>query len=209
MQETRFMFIKRVLRQIYNDQPSDDSNITTNLVNMWLNDAVGAAAKKNYTDNLQMDGVAYANNSFYTSFSQLSITSVSQFIYQLTLPQIPFALGHNEGIGVLQFVDSNGSISDPAIPLSENQVGYYRNMRAIPNKILYFSEGLFLYAISTLQLNNYTGSVRIVSGGDNTNINSILNVPDDYKPIMIDYIKNQLAWERAQPRINTNDGTDA
>lgn len=209
MQETRFMFIKRVLRQIYNDQPSDDSNITTNLVNMWLNDAVGAAAKKNYTDNLQMDGVAYANNSFYTSFSQLSITSVSQFVYQLTLPQIPFALGHNEGIGVLQFVDSNGSISDPAIPLSENQVGYYRNMRAIPNKILYFSEGLFLYAISTLQLNNYTGSVRIVSGGDNTNINSILNVPDDYKPIMIDYIKNQLAWERAQPRINTNDGTDA
>lgn len=209
MQETRFMFIKRVLRQIYNDQPSDDSNITTNLVNMWLNDAVGAAAKKNYTDNLQMDGVAYANNSFYTSFSQLSIMSVSQFVYQLTLPQIPFALGHNEGIGVLQFVDSNGSISDPAIPLSENQVGYYRNMRAIPNKILYFSEGLFLYAISTLQLNNYTGSVRIVSGGDNTNINSILNVPDDYKPIMIDYIKNQLAWERAQPRINTNDGTDA
>lgn len=209
MQETRFMFIKRALRQIYNDQPSDDSNITTNLVNMWLNDAIGAAAKKNYTDNLQMDGVAYVNNSFYTSFSQLPITAVSQFVYQLTLPQIPFALGNNEGVGVLQFVDSAGNISDPAIPLSENQVGYYRNMRAIPNKILYFSEGLFIYAISTLQLNNFTGSVRIVSGGDNTNLNSVLNVPDDYKPIMIEYIKNQLAWERAQPRINTNDGTDS
>jgi hypothetical protein len=209
MQETRFMFIKRALRQIYNDQPSDDSNITTNLVNMWLNDAIGSAAKKNYTDNWQMDGVAYVNNSFYTSFSQLPITSVSQFIYQLTLPHIPYALGNNEGVGVLQFVDSNGNISDPAIPLSENQVGYYRNMRPIPNKILYFSEGVFLYMISTLQLNNFTGSVRIVSGGDNTNLNSILNVPDDYKPIMIEYIKNQLAWERSQKRIETNDGSDA
>jgi hypothetical protein len=203
------MFIKRALRQIYNDQPSDDSNITTNLVNMWLNDAIGAAAKKNYTDNLQMDGIAYVNNSFYTSFSQLPITAISQFVYQLTLPQIPFALGNNEGVGVLQFVDSAGNISDPAIPLSENQVGYFRNMRPIPNKILYFPEGLFLYAISTLQLNNFTGSVRMVSGGDNTNLNSVLNVPDDYKPIMIEYIKNQLAWERAQPRINTNDGSDS
>jgi hypothetical protein len=209
MQETRFMFIKRALRQIYNDQPSDDSNITTNLVNNWLGDAIGAAAKKNYTDNLQMDGVAYVNNSFYTTFSGLAIISVDQFTYQMTLPQIPFALGNNEGVGVLQFVDNAGNISDPAIPLSENQVGYFRNLRPIPNKILYFSEGIFLYAISTLQLNNFTGKVRIVSGGDNTNLNSILNVPDDFKPIMIEYIKNQLAWERAQNRISTNDGSDA
>lgn len=209
MQETRFMFIKRALRQIYNDQPSDDSNITTNLVNMWLGDAIGAAAKKNYTDNLQMDGTAYVNNSFYTTFSGLPVTSTDQFTYQMKLPQIPFALGNNEGVGVLQFVDSDGNISDPAIPLSENQVGYFRNLRPIPNKILYFSEGIFLYAISTLQLNDFTGKVRIVSGGDNTDLNSILNVPDDYKPIMIEYIKNQLAWERAQPRINTNDGTDS
>jgi hypothetical protein len=208
--ETRFSFIKRLLRQIYNDQPSDDSNITTNLVNRWLNDAIGAAAKKNYTDNLQMDGVAYVNNSFYTTFSGLAITQgPDQFTYQMTLPQIPVGLGNNEGVGVLQFVDSNGNISDPAIPLSENQVGYFRNMRPIPNKILYFSEGSFLFAISTLQLNNFTGKVRMVSGGDSTNLNSTLNVPDDYMPVMVEYIKNQLAWERAQARVATNDGVES
>lgn len=208
--ETRFSFIKRLLRQIYNDQPSDDSNITTGLVNRWLNDAIGVAAKKNYTDNLQMDGIAYVNNSFYTTFSSIPVSSTSdQFTYQMTLPQIPVGLGNNEGVGVLQFVDSDGNISDPAIPLSENQVGYFQNLRPIPNKILYFSEGVFLYAISTLQLNNYMAKVRIVSGGDSTNMNSIVNIPDDYMPLMVEYIKNQLAWERAQPRINTNDGTDA
>lgn len=208
--ETRFSFIKRLLRQIYNDQPSDDSNITTGLVNRWLNDAIGVAAKKNYTDNLQMDGIAYVNNSFYTTFSSIPVSSTNdQFTYQMTLPQIPVGLGNNEGVGVLQFVDSDGNISDPAIPLSENQVGYFQNLRPIPNKILYFSEGVFLYAISTLQLNNYMAKVRIVSGGDSTNMNSIVNIPDDYMPLMVEYIKNQLAWERAQPRINTNDGTDA
>ena len=59
---TRKTFIERILRQIYNGQPSDDSNITFNLVNQWLNDAIGVAAKKNYTDSIQMDGVAYVNN---------------------------------------------------------------------------------------------------------------------------------------------------
>ena len=46
---TRNAFIERILRQIYNGQPSDDSNITYNLVNQWLNDAIGLAVKKNYT----------------------------------------------------------------------------------------------------------------------------------------------------------------
>lgn len=207
--ETRFSFIKRLLRQVYNDQPSDDSNITINLVNRWLNDAIGSAAKKNYTDNLAIDGIAYVNNSFYTTFSQLPITLYSQFTYQMTLPQIPVGLGANEGVGVLQFVDSEGNISDPAIPMTENQVGYFRSLRPIPNKILYFSEGVFLYAITSLQLDQYTGKVRMVSGGDSTNLNSIINVPDDYIPVMVEYIKNQLAWERSQARINTNDGTDS
>ena len=59
---TRKIFIERILRQIYNGQPSDDSSITFNQVNQWLNDAIGVAAKKNYTDSIQMDGVAYVNN---------------------------------------------------------------------------------------------------------------------------------------------------
>lgn len=61
---TRNIFIERILRQIYNGQPSDDSSITYSLVNQWLNDAIGLAAKKNYTDGIQMDGIAYVNNSF-------------------------------------------------------------------------------------------------------------------------------------------------
>jgi len=66
---TRYALIERILRQIYNGQPSDDSSITYNLVNQWLNDAIGLAVKKNYTDSIQMDGIAYINNSFYTTYT--------------------------------------------------------------------------------------------------------------------------------------------
>jgi hypothetical protein len=206
---TRYQFCERVLRAVYGDQPNDDSNITVNLVNAWLQDGIGIAAQKNYKENGAIEGIQFVNNSFYTVFRNIPITSYEQFIFQLQLPQIPFGLGKNEGIGTLQFVDTNGNVSDPAIPLSENQVGLYPNMRPIPNKTLYYPEGIFLYAISDLLLDiGYTGKVRMVSGGDSTNINSILNVPDDYIPVCMDYCIKMLRQERAQPRDIANDGED-
>lgn len=206
---TRLQLIRRILRQVYGGMSSVDANITDGLVNNWLSDSIAFAAKKNYLENGQIDGINYVNNSFYTTFKNLVVTPYEQFSYQLTLPQIPVGLGNNQGVGTLQFVDSDGNVSDPAIPLSENQVGYFRGLRPILNKILYYPEGTFLYSLSTLQLDQYTGKVRMVSGGDATDLNSIINVPPDYFPDMTEYISKQLSYERAQPKIQTDDGSDA
>jgi hypothetical protein len=206
---TRLQLIRRILRQVYGGQPPIDSNITDNLVNNWLTESIADAAKKNYLENLQIDGIAYANNSFYTTFKNIPVSQYEPFFYQLTLPQIPVGLGNNEGVGTLQFVDSDGNISDPAIPLSENQVGYYRSLRPIPNKILYYSEGIFIYAISALQLDSFTAKVRMVSGGNANDLSSIINVPDEYLADITAYVSKMLAWERQQIKIPTDDGVDA
>lgn len=208
MGSTRYQICERILRAVYGEQPSDDSNVTVNLVNSWLMDAVAIAAKQNYKENIQIDGINYTNNSFYTTFKGLSIIQYEDFVFQMTLPQLPLGVGRTEGIGTLQFVDANGNVSDPAIPLSENEVGYYQNMRPIPNKTLYYPEGQYIYIISVLQLFNYTGKVRMISGGDSTDINSILNVPDDYMPVVVKYCSDMLRQERAQPRDASNDGVD-
>lgn len=206
---TRYTLCETILRAVYGEQPNDDSNITVNLVNQWLNNGISLATKLNYKENLQIDGVTYVNNSFYTTFRGLVITSTAEnFLYQLTLPQIPLGIGRTEGIGTLQFVDVNGFVTDNAIPISENQVGYFNNMRTIPNKTLYYPEGQFLYMISTEPLDTYTGKVRMISGGDSTNINSILNVPDDYLDTIIRYCSDRLKQERAQPKVLTNSGVD-
>lgn len=205
---TRQQFIERNLRQIYGGQPTDDSDITINLVNNWLNDAIAIAAKSNYTDAIKLEGIGYLNNSFYTKFRNLSVSSEEQFTYKITLPQVPFGIGVNEGIGTLQFVDADGNVSLPCIPLSEKQIGYYQSMRPIADKILFFPEGEFIYAKSTLLLTQYTANVRMVSGGDSTDLSSTLSVPSDYYPIMVNYLKEQLAFERAQIKDTSNDGAD-
>jgi hypothetical protein len=205
---TRKTFIERILRQIYNGQPSDDSSITFNQVNQWLNDAIGVAAKKNYTDSIQMDGVAYVNNSFYTSYSSLTISQVDNTTFKFTLPQIPVALGKNEGIATLQFSNSKSPTSFGAVPLSMNQVGYQDTLRPIQNKVVYWPQGQEVYMSTGIPLTAYKANVRMVSGGDSTDLNSTLIIPDDYVPIMVEYIKAQLAFERSRPIDASNDGVD-
>lgn len=208
---TRYIFIERILRQLYNGQPSDDSNITFQLVNQWLNDGIGVAVKKNYTESIQMDGVAYINNAFYTSFKGLSVVAVGNEgqTYQVALPQIPIGIGKNEGIAMLQFVDSNISkTSHTAVPLSMNQVAYFDSMRPVQNKILYWNEGQVVNIKSSIILSKYTANVKMISGGDSTDLSSTLLIPDDYIPVIVEYIKAQLAFEMSRPIDVTNDGVN-
>jgi len=205
---TRYALIERILRQIYNGQPSDDSSITYNLVNQWLNDAIGLAVKKNYTDSIQMDGVAYVNNSFYTTYSELDITSVDNTTFKLDLPQIPLGLGKNEGVSTLQFSNSKTPTTFGAVPLSMNQVGYQDTLRPIQNKVLYWSQGKEIYMSTGIPLNAYKATVRMISGGNSSDLNSTLIIPDDYVPIIVEYIKGQLAFEKSRPIDTANDGVD-
>jgi len=206
---TRYQLIERVLRQIYNGQPSDDSNITYGLVNQWLNDAIGAAARKNYTDNIQIDGISYINNSFYTTFKNLDIEAetVDNVTYRVDLPSIPVALGKNEGVATLQFVGDKKT-SQTAIPLSMNQIAYQEQLRPIQNKIAYWVEGKNIYVKSSIPLTSYKATIRMVSGGDSTDLDSTLIIPDDYMPVVIEYIKGQLVFEKSRPIDQSNDGVD-
>jgi hypothetical protein len=209
--ETRLSLIKRILRQIYSGQPTEDSNITVNLVNKWMNDGLALAAKENYKEAIAIDGMGYINNSFYCTYSGLTITtdSTDNQTYMFTLPQIPLGFSRNQGIGKIQFKDPQNFTSLDAIPLSMNQVAYIDRLPPVQNKILYWSEGVFVRCKTPIQLFNYTATVKMVSAGDATDLESIINVPDDYIAAVIAYVKEQLAWERNQPQPAANDGEDS
>lgn len=202
--------MERCLTQIYGGVPTDDIEISFDLLNVWLSDAIAVAAKTCYKESIQIEGIGYVNNSFYTTFSGLAITTddTDNLCYKLTLPEIPVGIGRNEGIASLRFKDSNGFVSLTAIFLSIAQQAYADSMRPIPNKILAWPEGSTVRMKTPLQLFNYTGIVKIISGGDATDLNSTLNVPPDYFPVMTEYIKQQLGFQRAQPQDTVNDGAD-
>lgn len=211
---TRRAIIQRVLRQAYGGIVSDDSMITELLANQYLNDALGYVAKSNYVDSIKIDGISYVNNSFYTTFSGLTITQEDIFTYRVTLPQIPIGIGQNEGVASLRLQSSsqNGNTgkSLDCVPMSMNQVAINGQRRKIPNKYEYWPEGGYLYIQTTGQEINlgYTAIVRMVSGGDSTDLDSQLNIPDDYMGGIIEYFKAQLGFELSRVQDSSNDGAD-
>lgn len=206
----RVTYIERVRRLIYNGQPSDDSVITVGMVNVLLNDAIGIAAKANYKENLSIDGVAYVNNSFYTTFKGLAVTEDSQFVYKVTLPQIPFGVGNSEGISSLVFKDfESKQLSQSVIWLTANQATYFDTMRPIPNKIQALSQGQNVLIKTTLMLDQYTANATMISGGLNNDLDGELNVPADYLPIMDSYLITKLLQSKQIPIDASNDGLDA
>lgn len=205
---TRRDYIEQVRREIYNGNAPNDATITVGLVNQWLNQAIGVCVKKNYSDSYQIEGINYINNSFYTTYKGIAVTKDENFLYKLTLPQIPFGIGKNEGISMLQFKGTDSQVSYTAVPLSTNQVTIQSGMRPIPGKLLYYPEGIYCYVLTTLGLFQYTATVKLISGGDSTDLDSVLNVPDDYLIYATEYIQKQLLLEKSQPTDTVNDGTD-
>ena len=203
----RITYIEQIRRFIYNGQPPSEATVTIGLVNVWLNQAIGVAAQKNYTDNVTLDGIAYINGSFYTTYKNIAVTKDEQFLYKVQLPHIPFGLGDDEGVSELILTDGVQN-AYPTIWINQNQRTYYRGMRNIPNKLISYSEGEFIYIQSNIPLTALTAKVTMVSGGDSTNINSTLNVPDNYFPVMTEYLVKNLMTERNVPADVTNDGTD-
>lgn len=62
----RHDLIEQIRIQIYGEQPPDDASIDELLVNQYLNQGIGIAAKQNYKDNIQLESIGFVNNSFYT-----------------------------------------------------------------------------------------------------------------------------------------------
>lgn len=204
----RRTYIERIRRQVYNGQPNDDATITVGLVNSYINDAIAVAAKTCYTDSIKLDGIAYVNGGFYTTYKGLSISADENFIWKVALPHIPHGLGQDEGVSTLQIKDELHNISLPVIWITQAQKSYYQTMRSVPNKVLAFQESKYVYIITPILLSDYTASVTMVSGGSSTDLDSEINVPQDYFPLMTDYILKQLLVEKSQKQDLSNDGID-
>lgn len=206
---TRKTYIERVLRLIYGGYVTDDSEITVGMVNNLLPDALATAAKQNYKEAVGIDGIGYVNGSFYTTYKGIVPSFDEKYLWKVALPEIPVGIGENYGISTIQLKDSAKNLTYSLIPITENQKSYYQTMRNIPNKTLFYYEGKYAYIISTLILNQYTANITMISGGDPTDLNSELNVPPDYLPMMDQYLLTKLTASRLAPKDNVNDGADS
>jgi hypothetical protein len=207
---TRYQLIEQILRAVYGDQPRDDSTITPNLVNQYINQGLALAVHNQYKESLQIDGVSYINNSFYSTYKNIPIVQDQNLLWRVQLPSVPLAIGRNDAVADVRLVKNNNEGID-GIPLSINQKGYQFTMKRIPNRFLYYYEGDKLFILSSLLLNLYTANITLISGGgagnnSTTDLNSTLNAPEDIIPLIVEYVVKALMAMRQVPQDITNDG---
>lgn len=204
---TRAELIEQILRAVYGDQPRDDSSITPNLVNLYINQGTASAIRSQLKDSVNLDGVTYINNAFYFTYKNLPILQEENLLWKVELPQVPFGIGRNEGVANLR-VKKNNKTSIDAIPISIAQKGYFYTMKNIPNRMVYYTEGKLAFIVSSTILNTFTASVTMISTGNSSDPNSTVSIPDDYIPFVIDYAVKALVASRGLPKDMNNDGED-
>lgn len=206
---TRLFFIQRLLRQVYNGEPPDSASITTNFVNSLLNDAIAVATKKHYGESLQIENISFMSNSFYTTFRGIAITSGLEFgYYTAQLPQIPLALGKNDSIASIRVNDESG-ISQPILRLSVEQVNQYGKLPKPKGIPVWEENSTLVFDSPSYPLYTCTAVVRMVSGGDSANLGSQINIPDEWIPMVNDYVMQKCVIELQQPKDTVNDGAEA
>jgi hypothetical protein len=209
---TRKYLIQRCLEQVYGGKPTADRAISDNLVNSYINDGIAIAAKAHWKENIQIEGIGFLNNSFYTTFKGLALTEDSggTGYWKCTLPQIPYGLGRTEGIKSVKIKDGASPLSKTAILLNADQWEYSDSLPR-PNGIFAKNEGTTLYfkteGVNILFYQN-TATVTMASGGDSTDLTSTLNVPDEWIGTIQQYVIGQLMAEKNQRKDTSNDGED-
>lgn len=209
---TRRAFAERQIRQFYGGFPTDDAQLTPNLVNTWVNEGVALAAKANYKDNQNVEGVGFTNDSFSTTFKNLTITPDGQEVglFHTTLPEIPLGLGENEGLKRVRLTDKSET-SAPVILISIRESDFLERLPK-PDGVFAWNEGndLNFYSPEYTLLADYKAKVTMVSGGNgaSTNLDAPISVPDDYMPMVNDYVQKQLLIFRNGKIDTANDGND-
>jgi hypothetical protein len=204
---TRKVLIEQIRRIYYGGVPNDDATLSEKEVNTYISEAIAYIAKINYTDAIKLDGIESVADSFYATFKNLAITKDNDTgYYSLDLPQVPLGLSRGYGISTVTFPTSTGLAKSP-IPISVRELEYMDNLKQPPSKIFYWAEGKKLWFKSYTNLVGKFAIVRMVSS-ENSDMDSELNVPQEYISDIIDLILNKLKIRKGTPEDSVNDGVD-
>lgn len=204
---TRKVLIEQIRRIYYGGVPNDDATLSEKEVNILINEAIAYVAKMSYAESIKLDGIETIADLFYATFKNLSITKDTDTgYYSLDLPQVPLGLSRGYGISTVTFPTSTGLAKSP-IPISVRELDYMDNLKQPPSKIFYWVEGKKLWFKSYTNLVGKLAIVRMVSS-ENSDMESELNVPQEYISDIIDLVLNKLKIRKGTPEDAVNDGVD-
>jgi hypothetical protein len=176
---TRRQAIELIKRTHYGGLVPVDASHSDREVNLILNMGIAVLAQKNYMDNVRADNEELIGDAFYTTLSNLTISSDNSV--ELAYTPISAKIGVS-----VSNVKVTGIEKQP-IPISASEVFLLEELPMEKGRVAYYINGSKLQFVSKISLNTKTVSVRLIGVPDVNNLDEELSVPSDILTLAVEY----------------------
>lgn len=205
MLTTRRILIELIQRQLSGGMISQDSELTDGLINIYINGAIGYAAKANYKEEIQLNGIESVSDGFYAEFTGITITlNAATGQYHATLPQQPAGVGIGWDVADFMLIKGSGTKLF-ANPISPREVRYLYSLPSGCDEVYFWMNGVTASLHSCSDITKYKASVRMIST-QSSDLDAPITLPDAYWPMAIEYIDKTLGVQLNIPIDISNDG---
>ena len=202
---SRRYLIELIQRQLSGGQISDDSDLTDELINLYINGAIGFCAKAAYKEEIQLNGIEGVNDGFYAEFTGIVITKDTVTgQYKATFPQQPAGVGTGWDVADFMLIKGSGA-KIFASPITPKEVRYLYSLPSGCNEVYFWMNGVTASIHSCNDITKYKANVRMLST-QSSNLDAPITLPDGYWPMAIDYLDKTLGIQLNIPIDISNDG---
>jgi hypothetical protein len=197
---------EKIQRRVVGGLATDDTDISLELINVHITDAIALMAKKNYSDSIELEGIEGLADGFYSTFKNIPISKDEDLgLYYCDLPQAPYGIARGHDITNFS-VTGFTSGSQQALRIKGSDLALMEQQRYVPKRIYYFLDGKKAWLKTEYVLDNKKVRIRMASPSENADLDSELNVPLEYIPDIINYVISILVPEEQSPKDISNDG---
>lgn len=201
----RAVLAERIQRTLAGGMPTDDFDISLELINTYISDAIAFAAKKAYAESIELDGIESLPDGFYTTFKNIEIKKDNDLeLYYCELPAAPYGIPRGHDITNVTVTGFTGG-SQHALPIKAYELSLMEQQRFIPKRIYYYLDGKKMWMKAQYVLDGKRVRIRMASPA-NTGLDAELDVPLDMIGDIETYILQRLAPQATTPQDNSNDG---
>lgn len=206
---TRQQLIDRILRFYYDGIPDEDSQITNNEVDLYINDAIATVMNKQAMDDYNITGIMSVPDGYVTTYTipTPSLNNSTGF-YQSTLPHPPMgSIGESSISGV--FFGGNRGQSKPILYIRPSEVDYFAFMPKPPQAAFYWIEGSSIYFWCRTDITHITDYiyVRMATNVQSSN-STVLNIPPDAVELVFNDVIQKLLPRKNIRQDNIIDGIE-
>lgn len=202
---TRQFLCEQIQRILLAGMAPDDTEITPFLINSYLNGAIAAAAAAAYKDNIQLEGTGTVPDGFYGTYKGLVLTKDNDTgWWNLTLPQQPVGIARGHNISFVFLIAGSGK-KVSAYPISPTEIDFLYHLPKSCEDSYYWVDTDVMNIYSCTDISKMKAIVRMIVTQSSV-LTDKLTMPDDYMPLVVDYMRKVFGIMQSEPYDISSDG---